>query len=150
MKKTIIILTLAIIFLAGNIFAQDSTQVKSQKRFSNSHRVGFVDADGDGYNDNAADHDGDGIPNGMDEDYTGAKNRHGNNSRGFIDIDGDGINDNALDADGDGIPNGQDDDYVRPQDGSGSMNGSGNGGNAGTGDCDGTGPKDNGNRGGRN
>lgn len=29
----------------------------------------FVDLNGDGFNDNAADHDGDGIPNGLDEDY---------------------------------------------------------------------------------
>jgi hypothetical protein len=148
MKKTITILTLAILFLFSSVLAQDSTQVKGQ--FKNSHRVGFVDADGDGYNDNAADHDGDGIPNGMDDDYTGAKNRWGKGSRGFVDANGDGINDNAPDDDGDGIPNGQDDDYVRPTDGSGSMNGSGNGGGTGTGDCDGTGPQGNGNRGGRN
>lgn len=153
MKKTLTILSLAILFLAGNLFAQDSTSVKSQFQKGYTHRVGFVDADGDGYNDNAADHDGDGIPNGMDEDYTGAKNRRGNQSKGFVDADGDGINDNALDADGDGIPNGQDEDFVRPQDGSGSMRGSANGGNAGnagTGDCDGTGSNGNGNRGGRN
>ncbi len=29
----------------------------------------FVDEDGDGFNDLAPDHDGDGIPNGQDEDY---------------------------------------------------------------------------------
>ena len=29
----------------------------------------FVDLNGDGFNDNAPDHDGDGIPNGLDEDY---------------------------------------------------------------------------------
>jgi len=29
----------------------------------------FVDEDGDGYRDNAPDHDGDGIPNGRDPDY---------------------------------------------------------------------------------
>jgi len=29
----------------------------------------FVDLDGDGFNDNAPDHDNDGIPNGLDEDY---------------------------------------------------------------------------------
>ncbi len=70
--------------------------------------INFIDADGDGYNDNAPDHDGDGIPNGMDDDYT---SRHG--GRGFVDADGDGYNDNALDSDGDGIPNGMDDDFVR-------------------------------------
>ncbi|MBU0984265.1 MAG: hypothetical protein KKA42_10380 [candidate division Zixibacteria bacterium] len=29
----------------------------------------FIDLDGDGFNDNAPDHDGDGIPNGLDEDW---------------------------------------------------------------------------------
>ena len=29
----------------------------------------FVDDDGDGFNDLAPDHDGDGIPNGLDPDY---------------------------------------------------------------------------------
>jgi len=125
MKKTLTILSLALLFLVGNLFAQDNMGSKKQNRKGNTNQVGFIDADGDGYNDNAADHDGDGIPNGMDDDYTGAKNRRGNSSRGFVDENGDGINDNALDADGDGIPNGQDDDFVRSQDGSGNKRGSG-------------------------
>lgn len=54
------------------------------------HGLGFVDEDGDGFNDNAPDDDGDGIPNGLDPDYMGGQNR-----KGFIDLDGDGINDNA-------------------------------------------------------
>jgi hypothetical protein len=29
----------------------------------------FIDLDSDGFNDNAPDHDGDGIPNGLDADY---------------------------------------------------------------------------------
>ena len=41
----------------------------------------FVDADGDGLNDNAngrqMDHDGDGIPNGQDDDYTPLKDGSG-------------------------------------------------------------------------
>ena len=80
-----------------------------------------MDENGDGYNDNAPDDDGDGIPNGMDADYTGGKNRK--DGRGFVDEDGDGLNDNAQDFDGDGIPNGQDPDYVRPQDGTGQRRG---------------------------
>lgn len=76
----------------------------------------FMDANGDGFNDNAPDHDGDGIPNGQDPDYvrTGTGRGHG-----FVDADGDGINDYAQDTDGNGIPNGKDPDYVRLQDGSG-------------------------------
>ena len=123
MKKTISILSLALLFFVGNLFAQDNTGSKKQNRKGNTNQVGFIDADGNGYNDNASDHDGDGIPNGRDNDYTGAKNRKGNNSKGFVDVDGDGVNDNALDADGDAIPNGQDDDYVRSQNGSGNKRG---------------------------
>ncbi len=149
MKKTITILSLALLFLVGNLFAQDNTGSKKQNRKGNTNQVGFIDADGDGYNDNAADHDGDRIPNGMDEDYAGAKNRKGNSSKGFVDGNGDGINDNALDSDGDGIRNGIDPDFVRTQDGTGSMRGSSNGGGTGTGDCDGTGSKGN-RRGGKN
>ena len=74
------------------------------------HGIGFVDVDGDGFNDNAPDADGDGIPNGMDDDYVSNNGGSGNT---FVDADGDGINDNARDADGDGIPNGMDDDFVK-------------------------------------
>jgi|Deesub1362B_J571_1020462.scaffolds.fasta_scaffold02431_4 hypothetical protein len=113
------------------------------------HGRGFVDANGDGYNDNAPDADGDGIPNGLDPDYTGPKIRAGRGARGFVDLDGDGINDNAMDADGDGIPNGRDPDYVRPADGTGTRRAFGragygkavNPGMLGTGTCKGTGPK---------
>ncbi|HID40019.1 MAG TPA: hypothetical protein EYP36_10965 [Calditrichaeota bacterium] len=173
MKNLLVILGL-VVFLGGSLLAQDSLQVKNQYRYKKAdknavqgqsqmkHGIGFVDENGDGYNDNAPDHDGDGIPNGMDEDYNGAKARKGNHARGFVDADGDGINDNAMDADGDGIPNGQDPDFVRPQDGSGQMNkygrgkgmkGNGNGSQRGSGmgsgDCDGTGPKGKGQRGGK-
>ena len=95
------------------------------------HGPGFVDENGDGYNDNAPDADGDGIPNGQDPDYVkpgdgtgksaanagkgfGKPADKGKGTKGFVDENGDGINDNARDADGDGIPNGQDADYVKP------------------------------------
>jgi len=114
-------------------------------------KTGFIDENGDGFNDNAPDADGDGIPNGRDADYTGPKMRKGNNSKGFVDADGDGINDNAMDSDGDGIPNGQDPDFVRPMDGSGARNGQGIGNGQGAGNCTGTGQgtKSGGKRGGR-
>ena len=157
MKRLFTLLIFSVLLLAGNVFAQDSLQVQNKKQFRKGNRammgkmakkqgIGFVDANGDGYNDNAPDDDGDGIPNGMDPDYTGGKMHHGNTGKGFIDADGDGINDNALDDDGDGIPNGQDPDFVRPMDGhgnkgnghkgkkgQGSMRGSGNGAGMGTG-----------------
>lgn len=172
MKKTNLIsaltlMVLTVLFFSSNAIAQDETKV--------THGYKFVDANNDGYNDNAPDADGDGIPNGQDEDYTGAKIRK--NGKGFVDLNGDGINDNAFDSDGDGIPNGQDPDFVKPEDGTGRKmmngkntqtkfggnkygpgNGTGNNGvgpkdgtgygsGNGTGTCDGTGPK--GNRGGR-
>lgn len=112
---------------------------------------GFVDANNDGINDNAPDHDGDGIPNGRDEDYT--RTQVNTNGRGFVDADGDGINDNAPDHDGDGIPNGQDPDFVRGS-GTGTPAGkalrggtTGGGTGTGTGECDETGPKGKGRRG---
>ena len=93
-----------------------------------AHGPGFVDENGDGVNDNAADYDQDGVPNGQDPDYERqshsgeSQGRGAQRGQGFVDMDGDGLNDRALDADGDGIPNGRDDDYVRPEDGSGSQN----------------------------
>ncbi len=53
-----------------------------------------MDEDGDGYNDNAPDHDADGIPNALDPDFAGARNGQG--MPGFVDLDGDGINDNVM------------------------------------------------------
>lgn len=35
----------------------------------------FIDRDGDGFNDRARDHDGDGIPNGLDPDWRRSKAR---------------------------------------------------------------------------
>lgn len=145
-------------------FAQDSTQVKQQKRLkdgthvgepvkdqkrlrqqiqdptSTQHGAGFVDENGDGYNDNAPDHDGDGIPNGLDPDYTGPKVRSGKGAKGFVDLNGDGLNDNVMKKGanknhkgGYGPADGTGNKGVGPQDGTG------RGSKAG--DCDGTGPK---------
>ena len=132
------------------------------------HGAGFVDENGDGYNDNAPDHDGDGISNGQDPDYVPLNPDKGKRF-GFIDEDGDGINDRMQDADGDGIPNCQDPDWVKPKDGTGNKFGQkagqmgrkgfrgkengqklgfGNGTGNGSGVCDGTGPKSKVNKGG--
>ena len=91
-----------IIFLFATLFvwaatsiplqAQDST--KTEKKSKTIHGQHFIDKDGDGYNDNAPDHDGDGIPNGLDPDWQILKNEKGNKKkRRFVDLDGDGIND---------------------------------------------------------
>ncbi|MDH4156802.1 MAG: hypothetical protein OEW00_05955 [candidate division Zixibacteria bacterium] len=60
MIVTIAILAFGLVFLTGSsLSAQTST---------NSGK-NFVDRDGDGINDSAPDHDGDGIPNGQDPDW---------------------------------------------------------------------------------
>ncbi len=41
----------------------------TQAQTCDSTHSNFVDLDGDGFNDNAPDQDGDGIPNGLDPDY---------------------------------------------------------------------------------
>ncbi len=84
--------TILSIFISSSLFAQDSTKVKSSSVSNNQNRK-FVDNDGDGYNDNAPDHDGDGIPNGLDPDYIKFKKRK---HIEYIDANGDGINDNLM------------------------------------------------------
>lgn len=89
----------------------EQNQIKWQKGELTQTQSGYM----------MSDEDGDGIPNGQDPDFDGAKIRAGNANGGFVDTDGDGINDKAMDDDGDGIPNGQDPDYTRPEDGTGNM-----------------------------
>lgn len=94
MKRTFLTLTL---MLATGLFFSVSAQTvkpsddKSKIKPPTVHGPRFVDKNGDGFNDNAPDHDGDGIPNGVDPDY---KKGTGMGS-GFVDKNGDGINDNA-------------------------------------------------------
>lgn len=97
--KSIIFITIIFLLSAmrpAHVYAQDSTDIKkvedqTNKKGKQHGGNGFVDLDGDGFNDNAPDHDGDGIPNGLDPDYQGpGKANH------FIDLDGDGIDDNLM------------------------------------------------------
>jgi len=84
---------------AAMSFAQDSLKTGTTDRQQDQtvkHGPRFVDENGDGFNDNAPDHDGDGIPNGLDPDYQGQKNRH---RHAFKDLDGDGIDDNLIESD---------------------------------------------------
>ncbi|HID39552.1 MAG TPA: hypothetical protein EYP36_08565 [Calditrichaeota bacterium] len=99
MKRTaLLIFSLFIgLLLSNGIYAQDSIKVKKNTVIKKQHhRMHFVDEDGDGYNDNAPDHDGDGIPNGLDPDWyklhKGKGKAKGKKPK-FIDLDGDGIND---------------------------------------------------------
>jgi hypothetical protein len=85
-KIRFILAGLAIFYSLSVINAQDQ-KPKAEK----GHPKTFVDKNGDGYNDNAPDHDNDGIPNCVDTDYKGAKMQN----KKFIDLNGDGINDNT-------------------------------------------------------
>jgi hypothetical protein len=128
---------------------QNKGTVKNKEQNKVIHGPNFVDKNGDGVNDNAPDHDNDGIPNGQDPDYQGANK--GKRQQTFVDNDGDGIADNARGqmkgkargqagyGPGDGTGN----KGVRPQDGTGLGKG------AQSGNCDGTGPKGKTNRGGK-
>ncbi len=110
--KRATILTAALAFLVGvGLVGMTATTLAQEANPPVQHGPGFVDQNGDGYNDRAPDHDGDGIPNGMDPDYTGPKMRAGRGAAGFIDENGDGVNDWAQDFDGDGIINRLDPDY---------------------------------------
>ena len=88
--------TILIMLLVAVTYGQDSTKIKNKNGEPRQHRMPFVDANGDGYNDNAPDHDGDGIPNGLDPDWhklhKGKGKAKGKKHR-FIDLNGDGIND---------------------------------------------------------
>jgi hypothetical protein len=93
----IFIISIALVCCSGFIFGQDSTNAKKKalgKTQQNHGHRNFVDANGDGYNDNAPDHDGDGIPNGIDPDYIKLKKRKDAESLEYVDSNGDGINDN--------------------------------------------------------
>lgn len=69
------LLVLLTTMLAVGAFAQDA---ESETNGGNGQGVmGFVDEDGDGFNDLAPDADGDGIPNGLDEDYVAPENGAG-------------------------------------------------------------------------
>ena len=82
--KTVTSTVLMIMLIIGMILlAYTGIQAETRNRTGTN----FVDLDGDGFNDNAPDHDGDGIPNGLDPDYiksaqdgTGYQNGDGNAS----------------------------------------------------------------------
>ena len=70
--KTNFLLTALILMMglmATAALAQDEGEVTDPERGSGHGICQFVDEDGDGFNDLAPDADGDGIPNGLDEDY---------------------------------------------------------------------------------
>lgn len=120
MRRVFFLIAGVTLALGSGLWLGGSSDVAAQEADDVSHGIAFVDEDGDGYNDNAPDADGDGIPNGQDPDYErpGVGSRQGGRGmkadlvRGFVDEDGDGINDRAPDSDGDGIRNCEDPDYT--------------------------------------
>lgn len=88
MKRLLTLMILIAVFVSySNLSAQTQDPPKPKE-----HGKKFEDKNGDGFNDNAPDHDGDGIPNGLDPDWLALKNK---NAKGrFVDLDGDGIKDN--------------------------------------------------------
>ncbi len=140
-------LFIAAVLMTAGLVATPMVQAQSGQNGDDpiQHSWHFVDGNGDGLNDNAPDFDGDGIPNGMDEDYQPQGMGNGYRAGGFVDADGDGINDRMFNARrgphtgnsrmGYGPGNGAGYGFSGPQDGSGYGPGGASG------DCDGTGPK---------
>lgn len=161
MKK--ILIPLASLILLAGLVAVDSPEALAQgcDGDGNAYGVGgYIDEDGDGFNDNAPDADGDGIPNGQDPDYVKPADGSGNmhqNQGGLGHADEDGFwkrlrNKFGLGDDGEGRGDmdlrGRQGGYG-PGDGSGNggmgpQDGSGNGSGSGSDDCDGSGPGGNG------
>jgi hypothetical protein len=137
-------------------------KVRAKPEFRHRNRIAFIDENGDGINDLAKDHDGDGVPNGQDPDWarpadgTGYKEQYkkgAGTATAAADAKGGYAYQLTRDDDGDGVPNGQDPDWVKPADGTGyraehkigkgsfrtGLQGAGR--MTGAGVCDGTGPK---------
>jgi len=74
MKRTS--LTLLVILLTGLLAL--TAQAQDLGPGQANGRCQFIDEDGDGFNDLAPDADGDGIPNGLDEDYVKPEDGDGN------------------------------------------------------------------------
>jgi hypothetical protein len=118
-----------VVFSSGLSYSQDTTKSKDKDKklptvIKHQHRQraqNFVDKNGDGYNDNAPDDDGDGIPNGLDPDYVKKSELKDNKNLPFIDLDGDGINDN-LQKKGKNKNKGNSPKNINPQDGTNSGN----------------------------
>jgi len=94
-KAFILILSLLCVTAFGSVHAQDSVKTEKKMQKKIKKKLKFVDKNGDGYNDNAPDHDNDGIPNELDPDWHKLmKDKNKLHSLRFIDLNGDGINDN--------------------------------------------------------
>lgn len=92
---TIVLLTGILLAVTGKLPAQE-VQPDTTRTANILHSRSFVDENGDGYNDLAPDHDGDGIPNGLDPDFLEGQQHRRHGQPAFLDLDGDGINDYLM------------------------------------------------------
>jgi len=102
-KLSTLVILVSLFIISAGAFAMD-------KDPEIQHGPRFVDLNNDGYNDNAPDADGDGIPNGQDEDYVPAGQQNGSSNNGtwtrgrrFQNRTNVDIGPNFIDADGDGV-----------------------------------------------
>jgi hypothetical protein len=83
-SKMLVIMSMGLILAAGMLSAggpsqnQSSQVKKTTDQAKNQMKVLFVDENGDGICDLALDHDGDGIPNSQDKDWTRPQDGTGN------------------------------------------------------------------------
>jgi len=143
MKNIIFYIALVVAFVVFSSdlsYSQDTTKSKDKSKkqptaTKHQHKQkaqNFVDKNGDGFNDNAPDDDGDGIPNGLDPDYVKKSDLKDNKNLPYIDLNGDGIND-KLQKKGKNKNKGNSLKNIKPQDGTNSGNGTQNKGQNGAG-----------------
>lgn len=76
LSKVFVVLSVGLVLAAGFLTAQETNQNQARdgknlnNQALNQTKVLFVDENGDGICDFALDHDGDGIPNSQDSDWT--------------------------------------------------------------------------------
>ena len=125
MKRTAVLLAIALMILFTG-----SSWAANDNGGGYGHRVGgFIDENGDGFNDRAPDADGDGIPNGLDCDFVRPQD---GSWQGRGNCNGTCPYGKSGDAPGRGFDNGAGGRGNGPQ--------TPGGGPFGSGDCDGTGP----------
>ena len=145
MKALTSIISVLALVMAFTLFVSDDAAAQTRGHGYNVR--GFVDNDGDGFNDLAPDADGDGIPNGQDPDYVRPQDGTGNQFGGRESLVNDGnsfrnwygqMHRWFYGNPGEGRGNGWGPGDGTGNGGNGPGDGTGNG--PGTGDCDGTGP----------
>lgn len=89
------IITAAVLTGTVILYAAQNGKSTNTRKQGNRNGTEFVDVNNDGYNDNAPDHDNDGVPNGVDKDYV----------RGSI-AQGNGNGERQENGNGEGLGNG--------------------------------------------